>query len=320
MRLTERLEAVFSGTEVDSEKGVVRGVSLLGLESKNGYRYSEAAVKKAVGEGHYNNAQIFADHAPDGQVAPRGMAELVGVTMDARYDEASKRVKADVRVLKSSEMGRVFMEAATDPILSRSIGMSHDCDGHMDEQSKTVTEIARVHSVDLVTRPATTGGIHEHTKESKDMDEKEAKELREQLDAAKKAADAALKLAEEAKAAREKADKDAATLREQVAIKETAALVESESEDLPEKVRAKLRRQFEGKAAKAEDVKQAVQDMREICESVGGKDEHGRAIIGNGPRITEPAGSRADDLKELRETFHGHFFGCKRDSYAPSAK
>ena len=119
---------------------------------------------------------------------------------------------------------------------------------------------------------------------------------------------------------REKADKDAATLREQVAIKETAALVESESEDLPEKVRAKLRRQFEGKAAKAEDVKQAVQDMREICESVGGKDEHGRAIIGNGPRITEPAGSRADDLKELRETFHGHFFGCKRDSYAPSAK
>lgn len=300
MRLLERLEQAFHGTEVDVDKGVVKGVSLLGLESLNGYRYSEEAVKKAVVGGLYNHAQIYADHAPDGATAPRGMAELVGVTLDARYDEEAKRVRADVRVLKASEMGRVFLEAATDPVLSKSVGMSHDCDGKMDDKTKTVTEIARVHSVDFVTRPATTGGIHEEVKEQ-NMDE--LKELREQVAALTKANEDAAKALKEAADAKAKAESDAAALRESQAKAETAALVERESADLPDSARDALREDFKDRAASAEVVKAAVGRVRKMLEGVGAKDRFGAPVLAGGPRFSTDDVKPGEDGKLLESAF-----------------
>ncbi len=306
-RITERLDEAFSGTEVDATANVVRNVSLLGLDSKNGYRYAESAARKAVTDGLYDNAHVYADHAPEGATGPRGVPELVGKVLGkARFDESRKRVVADVRIIKASPLGPMFLEMASDPDLSRTVGMSHDCDGDLNEATKTVTAISRVHSVDFVTRPATTGGIHEHTKEPKDMDEKEAKELREQLDAAKKANEAAAKALKEANDAREAADKAAAELREQVAKRETLALVESESADLPESARESLREDFKDRAEKPEVVKAAVSRIRKVLEGVGAKNIHGAPITAAGPRFDAGDVKPGEDAK-LLESVIGRF-------------
>ena len=118
--------------------------------------------------------------------------------------------------------------------------MSHDCDADFDPKEKKVKRIERVHSVDFVTRPATTRGIHESQEPKMDETEK----LKEQLaEANKRAADLEAK-----------ANADA----EKAAILETAALVESESKSLLEPVREQLREDLQGRAAKPDEVKTAV--------------------------------------------------------------
>lgn len=303
-RITERLEEAFAGTEIDAAAGIVRSVSLLGLESRNGYRYSEQAARKAVADGLYDDAHVYADHLPEGKSGPRAMPELVGkITGKARFDESRKRVVGDVKIITKSPLGPMFLEMASDPELSKSVGMSHDCDGELNESTKTVTAISRVHSVDFVTRPATTGGIHESEKD-KDMDELKA--LREQLDAANKAKEASDKALKEAQDAKDAAEKASAALAESTAKKDTAALVESESADLPESARADLREQFKDRAAKAEDVKSAVSRMRKILEGVGAKNAQGQPITAI--RYDANPGAPGDDEKLLRECFNGRLF------------
>lgn len=285
-RLRERVEAAADGASVDAEKGIVHGVSLLGIESMNGYSYDEGEVKEAVKRGVYNGVHVYADHAEDGDTGVRDVEELIGViTGEPVYDESAKRVKGSVRVFKNSRGGAMLLEAASDPELSRAVGMSHDCDADFDSKEKKVKRIERVHSVDFVTRPATTRGIHESHKEPK-MDETE--KLKEQLAAAnKRAAD----LEAQAKADAEKA-----------AILETAALVESESKSLPEPVREQLREDFKGRAAKPDEVKVAVARATKLVEAAA---KSAGVVLGNGFGGGEPSSTRESDAKFIRESFAG---------------
>lgn len=303
-RLRERVEAAADGASVDAEKGIVHGVSLLGIESMNGYSYDEDDVKEAVKRGVYTGVHVYANHAEDGDTGVRDVDELIGViTGEPTYDAATKRVKGSIRVFKNSRAGAMLVEAASDPELSRAVGMSHDCDADFDSNEKKVRRIERVHSVDFVTRPATTRGIHESHKEPS-MDEKELKALQERVEAAEKRA---AELESRAKADAEKA-----------AILETSALVESESKSLPEPVREQLREDFKGRAAKPDEIKAAVTRAAKLVEAAA---KAAGVVVGNGfggGDVTE--GDRKSDLAELRETFSGHYMGCKRESYAPSAK
>jgi len=171
VRLRERLPGALSTAKVDVENGVIDGVSLLGLKSKNDREYEPAVVKEAVQRGLFSGVQVYVDHqesADDGGV--REFRELVGVTGTSTFD--GTLVRAPLHVVTSDPAGAKLLEMASRPELAASIGMSQDAEGRIVEregQPDLVTELTSVTSVDVVTRPATTKSLFESHKEAQPM-------------------------------------------------------------------------------------------------------------------------------------------------------
>lgn len=163
-RLTLR-EAASSST-VDQSRGIVRNVALLHVKGAN-RDYDLGAVREAVGKGFYSNLKIYADHITESEEhdrnGVRSFRDWIGVATNSRLDEAKGTVFGDVHVLRSSEDGRKFLEAASSPLFSSAIGMSHDATGQVEEVDgrPLVTRIDSVESADAVTRPATTTTLFE---------------------------------------------------------------------------------------------------------------------------------------------------------------
>lgn len=158
--LRERISEALAAANVDAEKGIVRDVVLLGLQSSNGYSYDESAVRAAVTSGLYEGVQVYADHVDEGSDGPRPFRELIGAARNARF--ADGKVRGDIHVIASTGGGRAFLEIAGKPALAGVVGMSHDAVGELSESGpRRVTSLRRVLSVDVVTRPATTKGLFE---------------------------------------------------------------------------------------------------------------------------------------------------------------
>lgn len=156
-QLTESV--VQSGNfDIDLEAGVIRGVRVLGLKSKNGRRYLKEAVRDAMPL--YENAKIFIDHSMvegDRPVRDR-WAQLKGV----RQDEDGG-LSGDLHYLKNHSLTAVIIEA-----IQRfgDFGLSHDANGEVKSErgEPVVHKINRVHSVDLVSNPATNRTLFESEK------------------------------------------------------------------------------------------------------------------------------------------------------------
>lgn len=161
MRIRERIRDALREAVVDTERGIIRDVVLLGLRSANAREYDEAGVRRAVEEGLYSGVHVYADHVPDDAdgSAPRSVRELIGTTGNARFERG--KVLADLNITTSDPTGRKVLEIASRPELNGAVGMSHDALGEMDEGEKRVVEITEVLSVDVVTRPATTKSLFE---------------------------------------------------------------------------------------------------------------------------------------------------------------
>ena len=164
--LTKRpLRETFRLNEAAKVDGnVVRGVVLLGLESKNGRVYEAAAVQEAVKRGLYNT-HIYVDHITEREEQERDgvrtFRDLIGVAQDTVFKEG--KVIGDIHVLASDRMGAKFLEAASNPVFAEAIGMSHDAVGEVEERDgkQVVTQIHDIQSADAVTRPATTKSLYE---------------------------------------------------------------------------------------------------------------------------------------------------------------
>jgi hypothetical protein len=147
-----------SAPSIDEDKGVLAGVKLLGLESRNGRRYKPGAVKEAVKL--YKGKKIFLDH-PQRESAggDRSMRDWVGTIQNARFE--SDGIYGDVKLRTKSDHFAGIIEAARD--FPNDVGFSHVADGESNYEGETeiVESIREVFSVDLVTDPATTGGFFE---------------------------------------------------------------------------------------------------------------------------------------------------------------
>lgn len=168
---TEIVEGVLSSisaTRVDRENGIIYGVRLGGLKSKNKRRYKEAAYRKAIEEGKYDNCPCNVNHVEEGSQV---MAESrFGMFHNARYVTSPEPGPvADLHYLKAHPMAERVCEAAERPTLARTFGMSH-----VAEASETtpgndgwliVEGFASIKSVDLVADPATVKGLYEHNEE-----------------------------------------------------------------------------------------------------------------------------------------------------------
>lgn len=150
-----------SAPSVDAEAGVLRGVKLLGMESRNKRRYKREGMQKAVSL--YEGLKIYVDHPKRDDVgAERKMKDWAGVITKARFE--SDGIYGDVKLRKESEHFRGIIEAATE--FPKAVGFSHVADGDSDYEGDTeiVESIRKVFSVDLVTDPATTSGFFESTR------------------------------------------------------------------------------------------------------------------------------------------------------------
>lgn len=155
--LTEDLSDWSSALTIDTASRMVRNVALTGTDSRNGYRYSESALREAVAL--YDQKPVFLDHAPD-RMKPRDRSarDLVGNIINPRYED--QRIRGDIRVL-DTESGRTFLALAHSNLPG--VGMSHVVLAQRSSDGSLVESIRDVVCVDAVINPATTYTFREST-------------------------------------------------------------------------------------------------------------------------------------------------------------
>ncbi len=154
--LTEVIQPASLGT-ILHEQGtqVVRGIVLAGQNSRNGYLYTETALREAVT--CYEGKPVYLDHHTQSHEPNlRAPEDLVGVIESPRFEEG--KVVGDIRVRESTS-GRLFL-SLVDRLLPQ-IGMSHVVKAIRSRDGRRVEKIVEVISVDVVRYPATTRTLRE---------------------------------------------------------------------------------------------------------------------------------------------------------------
>lgn len=171
-------EAVFDATD----KLLVKNVAWLGPTSKNGYTYTQEALRKA--QSLFNGVKLFINHPSkeEESTGRRDVMKLAGIGVSPRFVEGKLRGDAE---LLPDQWGEKFWNIAK--LMPEAAGMSQNATGKMKkggDGAMQVEEITKVFSVDLVANPATTSSMFEsrdkNDKENKVMDYKQVdlKELR----------------------------------------------------------------------------------------------------------------------------------------------
>lgn len=144
---------------VEAELGVLRGVKLLGLNSRNGRTYREQALRDAAPL--YEGAKVNIDHAPGGPLAPRGYRDRLGVVKNVELRPGEGLFGTLVFNPKHALAEQLVWDAQHAP---ENVGLSHNVLARTawDQGHEVVEAIDRVQSVDLVADPATTSGLFEH--------------------------------------------------------------------------------------------------------------------------------------------------------------
>ena len=143
---------------VDRQAGVIRGVKVLGLESRNGRTYLPEALTAAVPL--YEGAKVNVNH-PKGSVAgPRDYQDRMGAIRCVTV-RAGEGVFGDFHFNPKHALAEQLMwDAEHAP---ENVGFSHNVEAKVSRQGDriVVEAITRVQSVDLVADPATTRGLFE---------------------------------------------------------------------------------------------------------------------------------------------------------------
>ena len=156
--LLELVASSSASLRVDRDRGTIRGVKILGLQSKNGRRYLGEALAAAVGL--YEGAKVNVNHPKGHPQAARDYQDRIGHLRNVQF-VAEAGLVGDLQVNPKHALAEQLLwdaEHAPD-----SVGLSHNV------QARTATRggevlvesILAVHSVDLVADPATTRGLFE---------------------------------------------------------------------------------------------------------------------------------------------------------------
>lgn len=142
---------------VDRSAGILRGVRVCGLASKNGRRYTSDALKKAAPL--YEGVQVNVDHNKD--TGPTSYKQRFGVLRRARFIDGDG-IRADLHFPPNHELAE---QVCFDAENNAPVGLSHDVRAHVgrDSAGPVVDSIAEVKSVDIVARPATNSTFFEST-------------------------------------------------------------------------------------------------------------------------------------------------------------
>jgi hypothetical protein len=143
---------------VDRQAGVIRGVKVLGLESRNGRSYLPAALAEAAKL--YEGAKVNVNHPKGSPAAPRDYQDRIGAirNMAVRPDEG---LFGDLFFNPKHALAeQLAWDAEHAP---ENVGFSHNVEARVARRGERVVveAITRVQSVDLVADPATTRGLFE---------------------------------------------------------------------------------------------------------------------------------------------------------------
>jgi len=144
---------------VDRDQGVLRGVKLIGLESRNGRRYRESGLEQATSL--YEEAKVNVNHPKDGPLSPRDYQDRLGVIRGVEL-RRGEGLFGDLHFNPKHVLAeQLAWDAQHNP---HNVGFSHNVLAKLTHEGEVavVEGITRVVSVDLVADPATTDGLFEN--------------------------------------------------------------------------------------------------------------------------------------------------------------
>ncbi|MEN1679474.1 MAG: hypothetical protein AAGJ46_07755 [Planctomycetota bacterium] len=156
--LTEYTTSRSVGVRVDQPASVLHGVKLLGLTSRNGRRYREEALRRAMPL--YEGARVNVNHPPGDPLAPRDYRDRIGVVRNVTLRPGEGLFASLHYNPKHPLAEQLVWDAEHAP---ENVGFSHNvvAQTSRDGNGLVVDAIQRVRSVDLVADPASTNGLFE---------------------------------------------------------------------------------------------------------------------------------------------------------------
>lgn len=144
--------------EVDRQAGVIRGVKILGLASRNGRVYRSEALEEAVPL--YERAKVNVNHPKGAPNAPRDYQDRLGVICNVVL-RPGEGLFGDLHFNPKHALAEQLIWDAEH--LPENVGLSHHVEARTRREGDQVVveAILRVQSVDLVADPATTRGLFE---------------------------------------------------------------------------------------------------------------------------------------------------------------
>ncbi len=153
---------------VDRRRGIIRGVKILGVESRNGRIYLPEAIRDAAPL--YEEAKVNVNHPQGDPAAPRDYQDRIGVIRNVVCRPGEGLFAEFHFNPKHALAEQLLWDAEHAP---ENVGFSHNVQARTSRRGEqTVVEtIAKVQSVDLVADPATTGGLFEGAGEEKGVEQ-----------------------------------------------------------------------------------------------------------------------------------------------------
>lgn len=150
---------------IDREAGLIRGVKILGLVSRNGRTYLPDALARA--RALYEGAKVNVNHPKGNPSSPRDYRDRIGVIRNAHV-RPSEGLFADFHFNPKHGLAEQLVWDATHA--TENVGFSHNIQARTSRRGDEVVveAITRVLSVDLVADPATTRGLFESQGDSKE--------------------------------------------------------------------------------------------------------------------------------------------------------
>jgi len=158
MTLQEYVTAPQYQGRIDRRRGVISGVKILGLTSRNNRRYPVETLEAAVPL--YQNAKVNLNHPEHNPAEPRRYQDRFGLVRNVRV-VAGEGMFADFHFNPKHQYAeQLLWDAENAP---ENVGFSHNIEAEVVQESNAmlVRKILAVRSVDLVADPATTQGLFE---------------------------------------------------------------------------------------------------------------------------------------------------------------
>ena len=155
----------------DSDSGLISGVKILGLTSRNGRVYPPEVLREAAPL--YEGAKVNVNHvSKEAARLPRDYRDRIGTVSNVVFKENSG-LFADFHYNPNhAQAKQLLWDAHNAP---NNVGFSHCVEAvyHQENDLSVIDKIVRVISVDLVADPATTNGLFESEEAEEPSDNSE---------------------------------------------------------------------------------------------------------------------------------------------------